>query len=88
MSGLDEKMNIRLQKYRDLMEKLPCIAAERALTRDWDKHPMFGIDSPHNKDKWAKAYHETSTLADGIFKQILAEVSGLDEGIVKGDEVL
>jgi hypothetical protein len=37
-------------------QNLARIAAERATTRDWTEHPMFGIAV--DTDKWAVAYQE------------------------------
>ena len=35
---------------------LAACAVERALSGDWEKHPMFGILSDESTDKWAIAY--------------------------------
>lgn len=57
-----------LYVYRTLTKhNMPPIAAERALTRDWENHPMFGIGSPDCKDKWATAFQEQSALSDEVF---------------------
>lgn len=37
---------------------MAAIAAERALSGEWEEHPMFGIASTSCKDKWAVMYQE------------------------------
>lgn len=39
-----------------LVRNLAAFAAERALGRDWEKHPMFGIQV--GADEWARKYQE------------------------------
>jgi len=90
MSERDRNICMRLQKYKDLMEKLPPIATERALTTLWKNHPMFGINSSQCKDDWAKKYQETSALAEKIFKQILTLVNSelIDETCKRNEEII
>lgn len=49
----------------DWASSMAACAAERALTRDWEKHPMFGIGV--DKDKWAIGYQS----AEAKLKEIL-----------------
>jgi hypothetical protein len=42
----------------DLAMDMAACSSERATTRDWEEHPMFGIEV--DKDKWAVAYQDTA----------------------------
>ena len=61
-----------LYVYRQLTENLPRIAAERALGKEWDEHPMFGIVSDECRDKWAQSYRESYLLSAAVFDVLIA----------------
>ena len=50
---------------------LPAIAAERALTHDWKKHPMFGIACPDCKDQRAAEYQRNLAIANKVFDVLM-----------------
>jgi len=66
-----------LYVYKSTIDNLPRIATERALTRDWDQHPMFGINSLKCSDQRAKEYQTASALADRIFAILLERATGI-----------
>lgn len=47
---------------------LPNVAAERAVSGEWDKHPMLGINADVHRDKWAKVFFRKRQLADAVFE--------------------
>lgn len=57
--------------YRSLCSNLPILAAERALTRQWHEHPMFGINSEECKDRWATAFQKQSKIAQAVFEVLM-----------------
>ena len=60
-----------LQIYRTTVNSLPAIAAERALTTDWEEHPMFGINYVGSIDKRAKEYQRVYEIAERIFAVLI-----------------
>jgi len=58
-TGTETAMKVAKTRGEVVFEKaqdLARIAAERATTKDWTKHPMWGIAV--DTDKWATAYQE------------------------------
>lgn len=63
------------------VRNLAAIAAERAMSHDWEVHPMFGIEV--HGDAWAAMYQDQMTLLqtalDEIGKPHAALVTSLRE---------
>ena len=56
-----------LTKIKRMASDLAAIAAERALSKDWQQHPMFGIVV--DKDKWALMYQEHVQRLDKALRE-------------------
>ena len=50
----------------DLAQSMAACAAERALTEDWESHPVFGISV--SKDKWALCYQDNQNKLKAMLK--------------------
>lgn len=57
--------------FKNTMNMLPPIATERAFTRDWEEHPMFGIASSKCTDQRAQEYQSVLAMAERIFSVLL-----------------
>ena len=64
----DKGIKIEIETIKRIASDIAACAAARALSRDWQEHPMFGINV--DKDRWAISFQESCAHLDHMLHQI------------------